>query len=199
MPSLQEKLKQFRQLKSLTQEEMAETVGIPYRTYQTIEGSGEVKKVAYLDKINAVIGVRYPDKDNNDEAGGITLNEPTVTYGKQNSKPMELDTPSLLTFLNKVLDQNAVAMAAIDRLVKTNEMLAAQASAATAGDRSKNRSTAGVVEESDILMLIAELAAGKLKYPTVEDAALAIHTRFYDAQKEGVPASNQQAQGIVNK
>lgn len=57
MAHLGEKLREFREGKNWTQPEMADYLGIGYRTYQTIEKKGEVKLVSDLKKIMQVPGV----------------------------------------------------------------------------------------------------------------------------------------------
>lgn len=58
MADLIKSLVDFREARNLTQEQVAEKLGISVRTYQSIEQSGVVKKVPIMDSIKKLLNMQ---------------------------------------------------------------------------------------------------------------------------------------------
>lgn len=73
MPNIGQKLKSHREKMGLTQAQMADNLTIGLRTYQSIEETGEIKKIKYQKAIDAALGSTTQKNASDDD--GETLKE----------------------------------------------------------------------------------------------------------------------------
>lgn len=167
MADIKEKLKSYRTDNNLTQEAMADLLDIKYRTYQSIEGTGEVKKIADMNKINAIIGVEI-DRD--------------FTGKDDNLKPMTID-PFVL--INKLIDQNEVLVSAIAQSVSNEKetLITIKQMSESNAEMSKSilnsnvqpgNPATGRSMQDDFLLLLGNRFLGK-KFETLDEVFLALH------------------------
>lgn len=153
MPHLGEKLKSFRLEKEWNQTQMAEFVGVSFRSYQDIEKTGKIKKSEVLTKITQKtgLGAQIPaPQDNNKETQKEAHSEQENTSGA--SQDISLQAIKNLTETGKIHAENYKVM--VSNEAKLINLLAATV------DSGKDNGVASPKVMSGILVAMAKIASG---------------------------------------
>lgn len=111
---LGEKLKIYRRSKDLDQPEMADLVGVGYRTYQEIERTGIVTKAKVHEKIREILEDKTPVLA--DENKNLAM-EPAVDYSKH--EPLTRQEISEMIHTNKM---QAEAILHLSKAISSNAL-----------------------------------------------------------------------------
>lgn len=104
MPHLGEKLKDHRLAKEFNQAQMAEYLGVSFRSYQDIEKTGVVKKSEVLASILKKTGLNTQNNAHTGAQGGNAQ----VVASEQNNAPTSLEQADNATLL-RILDNLSAA------------------------------------------------------------------------------------------
>jgi transcriptional regulator with XRE-family HTH domain len=154
MAHLGEKLKSYRLQKGMNQPEMAEYVGIAYRTYQDIEKTGKAKKVEVLDKILRKTGIdtQVPaSSDNGNHTPTIleTLMARLASLTETQNRILERQEKGLLEKVDK-MDVNLNTIAALAEKIDY-ELESGRATVLRALSRLEKKPVNELVNEADNL------------------------------------------------
>jgi transcriptional regulator with XRE-family HTH domain len=154
MAHLGEKLKSLRLEKGMNQPQMAEFVGVAYRTYQDIEKTGKTKKVEVLEKIMRKTGLdtqKIATKDDQEDKP----NEPVK------GQDLSLQAIHNLTESGKKLASAHEIMASAQQTMATNEarLISLLENKSIVGDP-KDTGVASAQVMRGILVGMAKIASG---------------------------------------
>lgn len=179
MSDLGHNIKKYRKAKKLTQDSMAQLLGIPRSTYAEWEGDNATEpKGTYLRKISEIleksIDELYSKEGKND------VNEPGEEY---KSNYLEKNTPNrALETVYSLAESNKTLVDSHKTLVETNADLVRMVQQMQKSPTVENElgiPLAFVSKFADLLGIVAELGVGKKLWKSPEEGRAELSRRFY--------------------
>jgi transcriptional regulator with XRE-family HTH domain len=171
MAHLGEKLKSYRLEKGMNQPEMAEYVGVAYRTYQDIEKTGKTKKVEVLEKIM--------------RKTGLDTQKIAPNSNQEDKTKQPLNAPDLSLQAIHNLTESGKKLADAQQIMANNEarLISLLEKKSTVDDQ-KDNDVASAPVMSALLVAMAKIASGAHHWGSEKEALHALG-RLIDEQVYG--------------